>query len=162
MRNPLDKIRDLAATIAWREELHAAGQRLVLTNGCFDMLHRGHVEYLYQARTAGDALLVATNTDRSVQAVKGPSRPIVPQADRAYQLASLESVDGVVYFDSPDCIPILEAVRPHVYVKGGDYTLDTINQDERRVLERIGSQIVFKSFVPGYSTTRLISRIRDE
>jgi rfaE bifunctional protein nucleotidyltransferase chain/domain len=162
MRNPLDKIRDLRATIAWRAELHAQGRRLVLTNGCFDMLHRGHVEYLYQARTAGDALLVATNTDHSVQAVKGPSRPIVPQADRAYQLASLEAVDGVVYFDTPDAIPIIEAVRPQVYVKGGDYTLDTINQSERKVLERLGVEIVFKSFIPGYSTTRLISRIREE
>jgi len=162
MRYPVTKILGVEAAAAWRRQLLHAGKRLVMTNGCFDLLHRGHVEYLNAARALGDALLVAVNTDASVQALKGPARPVVPEADRAYVLASLEAVDAVVLFGTEtetDICPLIERIRPDIYVKGGDYTIETINQAERRLLEKIGARIMFLPLVPGLSTTELIERI---
>ena len=143
----------------WREELRAAGKKLVVTNGCFDIMHRGHAAYLREARLQGDALLVLINSDASVKLLKGEKRPIVSQNDRAYMLCALSSVDRVVIFDTPRCDAELAAIAPDVYVKGGDYTIDTINPIERAALERVGARIVFKPFIPGFSTTTLIERI---
>lgn len=159
-RPPQDKIRSLETTLAWRRQLDADGFSLVVTNGCFDLIHRGHVEYLNRARTRGDALLVAINSDVSVRAVKGPDRPVVPEVDRAYLLASLESVDAVYVFDAPTATDFLGAVKPDVYVKGGDYTRDTIVGEERELLTRMGCRIEFLPHVAGMSTTELIRRIR--
>ena len=119
----------------WRKGLRDQQKKLVVTNGCFDILHLGHVSYLEAARGQGDALLVAVNGDASVRGIKGPGRPLNPEAERALVLAALASVDAVCVFHEPDAMHLLALVEPEVYVKGGDYTIDTINQDERRLVE---------------------------
>ena len=143
----------------WRAALRARGKRLVVTNGCFDLLHVGHVTYLETARNEGDALLVGVNGDEAVRQLKGPGRPVTPEHDRAAVLAALESVSGVCIFAEPTATRFLTAARPDIYVKGGDYTLDTLNQDERRAVEQAGGQIVIIPFVPGKSTTALLKKI---
>ena len=145
----------------WREELRRAGRKLVVTNGCFDIMHRGHAAYLREARLLGDALLVLINSDASVKLLKGEKRPVVSQNDRAYMLCALASVDRVVIFDGLRCDRELAAIAPDIYVKGGDYTLEKLDPDERRALESVGAKIVFKPFIPGFSTTTLIKRILD-
>ena len=145
----------------WRAELRAAGKKLVVTNGCFDIMHRGHASYLREARMQGDALLVLINSDSSVRRLKGETRPVVSQADRAYMLCALSSVDRVVIFDRQRCDRELAAIMPDIYVKGGDYTLDKLEPHERAALEKAGTKIVFKPFIPGFSTTTLIRRILD-
>jgi rfaE bifunctional protein nucleotidyltransferase chain/domain len=154
-----EKILNTSTLGTWRENLRRTGRKLVATNGCFDVLHLGHVTYLQEARDQGDALLVGVTSDAGVQALKGPGRPLNNQYDRAAVLAALESVDGVFIFSELDARAFLEAVRPDIYVKGGDYTLGTINQDERRLLEKMGVQIVLLGSVPGKSTTALINRM---
>jgi rfaE bifunctional protein nucleotidyltransferase chain/domain len=153
------KILDVSTVGPWRDNFRGTGRKLVVTNGCFDVLHLGHVTYLQQARDQGDALLVGVTSDAGVQAIKGPGRPLNGQYDRAAVLAALESVDAVCVFSELDARAFLEAVRPDIYAKGGDYTLDTINQDERRLLEKLGIRIVLLGTVPGRSTTALIERI---
>ena len=151
----------LDAARKWRESLRAAGKKLVVTNGCFDIMHRGHAAYLREARMQGDALLVLINSDASVKKLKGEKRPVVSEADRAYMLCALSSVDRVVIFDCLRCDRELAAIAPDVYVKGGDYTLDKLDPTERAALEKAGTKIVFKPFIPGFSTTTLIRRILD-
>ena len=143
----------------WRAHLRAGGKRLVVTNGCFDLLHLGHVTYLETARNQGDALLVGVNSDAAVRQLKGPARPVTPEDDRAAVLAALESVDGVCIFAEPTATRFLAAARPDIYVKGGDYTLETLNQEERRTVEQAGGKIVIIPFVPGKSTTALLQEI---
>ncbi len=143
----------------WRAAVRASGKRLVVTNGCFDLLHFGHVTYLETARNQGDALLIGVNGDAAVRELKGPDRPVTPEDDRAAVLAALESVDGVCVFAEPTATRFLAAARPDIYIKGGDYTLDTLNQDERRTVERAGGRIVIIPFVPGKSTTALLRKI---
>jgi len=143
----------------WRAALRAGGKRLVVTNGCFDLLHVGHVTYLETARHQGDALLVGVNGDAAVRELKGPDRPVTPEQDRAAVLAALESVDGVCIFAAATATRFLAAAQPDIYVKGGDYTLDTLNQDERRTVEQAGGRIVIIPFVPGKSTTALLRKI---
>lgn len=140
-----------------RDALDAAGRRLVVTNGCFDLLHAGHVRYLQGARAQGDALAVALNGDASVRALKGPGRPLNSLADRAEVMAALGCVDYVTTFEDPRATGLLAAVRPHVYVKGGDYRLETLDASERAALEAAGSRIVLEPMVPGRSTTALIA-----
>jgi rfaE bifunctional protein nucleotidyltransferase chain/domain len=144
---------------AWREAQRTAGRRVVATNGCFDLLHLGHVTYLEAARNLGDVLLVAVNSDASVRALKGPGRPLNPEGDRAAVLAALESVDAVYVFPEPDALAFLRQARPDVYAKGGDYTLDTINQEERRFVESYGGRVAVVGGVPGHSTTLLAQRL---
>ena len=143
----------------WRAAMRASGKRLVVTNGCFDLLHVGHVTYLETARHQGDALLIGLNGDASVRQLKGPERPVTPEDDRAAVLAALESVNGVCVFAEPTATRFLAAAQPDVYVKGGDYTLDTLNQDERRAVEQAGGRIVIIPFVPGKSTTAMLKKI---
>jgi rfaE bifunctional protein nucleotidyltransferase chain/domain len=154
-----EKILNASTLGPWRENLRRTGRKLVATNGCFDVLHLGHVTYLQQARDQGDALLVGVTSDAGVQSLKGSGRPLNGQYDRAAVLAALESVDAVCVFSELDARAFLEAARPDIYTKGGDYTLDTINQDERRLLEQLGVRIVLLGAVPGRSTTALIDRI---
>jgi rfaE bifunctional protein nucleotidyltransferase chain/domain len=139
--------------------MRASGKRLVVTNGCFDLLHLGHVTYLETARAQGDALLVGVNSDAAVRQLKGPGRPVTPEGDRAAVLAALESVDGACIFAEATATRFLAAARPDIYVKGGDYTLDTLNQDERRTVEQAGGKIVIIPFVPGKSTTATLKKI---
>ncbi len=149
---------DLKALRAWRLAQAVAGRRVVATNGCFDLLHVGHVTYLEAARNLGDALIVAVNSDASVRALKGPGRPLNAEGDRAAVLAALESVSAVYIFAEPDALRFLEQVRPEIYAKGGDYTLETINQAERRFVEGYGGQVVVVGGVPGRSTSELLRR----
>jgi rfaE bifunctional protein nucleotidyltransferase chain/domain len=144
---------------AWRTAIRASGKRLVVTNGCFDLLHLGHVTYLETARAQGDALLVGVNSDAAVRQLKGPGRPVTPEGDRAAVLAALESVNGACIFAEATATRFLAAARPDIYVKGGDYTLDTLNQDERRTVEQAGGKIVIIPFVPGKSTTATLKKI---
>ena len=133
------------------------GQKVVFTNGCFDILHRGHATYLAQARELGDLLVVGLNTDASVQRLKGPSRPINNQYDRAFLLASLACVDFVILFDDDTPEQLIHTVRPDVLVKGGDYTLDTI-VGANFVLQN-GGIVTTIPFVDGYSTTSTLNKI---
>jgi len=154
-----DKIIAWEKLPAWREQFRARGKKLVVTNGCFDILHLGHVSYLESARHLGDALLVGVNSDGSARRLKGEGRPVNPEADRAAVLAALASVDGVCIVADQSAVKFLAAARPDVYVKGGDYTLDTLNQEERRVVEAAGGKIVILPLVPGKSTTALLKKI---
>jgi len=139
--------------------MRASGKRLVVTNGCFDLLHAGHVSYLENARALGDALLIGLNGDESVRQLKGPGRPVNAEQDRAIVLAALESVTAVCIFAERSANRILGIAQPDIYVKGGDYTVETIPQDERRTVEQGGGKIVFLPFVPGRSTTALLKTI---
>lgn len=143
----------------WRAAMRGGGRKLVVTNGCFDIVHLGHVTYLENARNRGDALLVGINGDEAARQLKGPGRPVNAESDRAAVLAALESVTGVCIFAEPTATKFLSAAKPDIYVKGGDYTLDTLNQDERRAVEQAGGKIVIVPFVPGKSTTALLEKI---
>src|SRR6202043_635661 len=138
MKNKIIDMKNLAQRAA---ELRHMGKKLVATNGCFDLLHVGHVRYLQAARALGDALLVAINGDESVRELKGEGRPLTGAADRAEVIAALESVDRVVIFPEVRATQLLEIVRPGIYVKGGDYTEASLHVDERDALERIGAEI---------------------
>ncbi|MBQ4337590.1 MAG: adenylyltransferase/cytidyltransferase family protein [Lentisphaeria bacterium] len=150
---------DLDAALRYRETLRRQGKKLVVTNGCFDLLHRGHATYLAAARECGDALLILVNSDASVRALKGPSRPVVDEYSRAFLLASLRAVDAAVVFDGSRCDRELAVLKPDIYVKAGDYTLETLNPDERTALEDAGCKIVFMPFVAGFSTTGTLKKI---
>ena len=153
------RIVDAGEMSGVRDRLDAAGQRIVFTNGCFDLLHAGHVRYLQQARGLGDALVVGLNSDRSVRELKGEGRPLNPQDDRAEVLAALGCVDYVVVFDGKRATDLLRTVRPHVYAKGGDYTPDSLDPEERGALEVCGADIKILPLVPGRSTTALVGKI---
>lgn len=159
-KNPADCIMTLEEACRWRESMRQAQRKVVVTNGCFDILHRGHAEYMFESRALGDALVVLLNSDASVQALKGPTRPVIDQYNRAYMLGALASVDAVVIFDGSRCDRELAALRADLYVKGGDYTLDKLDPIERGALEKAGTQICFKPFIPGFSTTTIIERIK--
>ena len=142
------------------DEMRGRGERLVLTNGCFDLLHVGHVRYLAAARGLGDALAVAINGDQSVRALKGEGRPLNREADRAEVLAALECVNYVVIFAEVRATQLLEKVRPAIYVKGGDYTRETLDPEERSALERVGAEIRILPFEKGYSTSGLVESVK--
>jgi D-glycero-beta-D-manno-heptose 1-phosphate adenylyltransferase len=160
MRPPESKLFTNEQLLAWRKSMRDARQKVVMTNGCYDLTHRGHVEYLSNARKLGDALLVAVNSDSSIHEIKGPDRPVIPEADRAFLIASLEVVDAVFVFSDPDVREILSMTTPDIYVKGGDYTLDTINQDERILMDELDIEIAFLPIIEGYSTSYLIEKIQ--
>lgn len=143
-----------------RNRLRDAGQRVVLTNGVFDLLHTGHLFYLQQARARGDALFIALNADASVKQLKGPLRPVQTETERAYALAALACVDAVVVFREKRLTREIEALRPDVYVKAGDYTLEKLDAEERAALQAGGAQIEFMPFLAGFSTTSLIAKIK--
>ena len=147
----VDELPDVVA------ELRGAGERLVLTNGCFDVLHAGHVHYLEQARDLGDRLIVGLNADESVRALKGPQRPVNPADDRASVLAALSCVDIVSVF--PELTPeqLIRVVEPDIYVKGGDYA-DGIPETE--LVTGLGGRVEILDLVPGHSTTQLLDRVR--
>lgn len=131
---------------------------MVFTNGCFDLLHPGHVSYLRAARALGDALIIGLNSDISINKLKGPSRPVVPEFDRATVLEALESVDAVVVFDEDTPVRLLRELKPAVYVKGGDYRVEDLPEAE--VAAEIGAEVKILPFETGYSTTALIEKIR--
>jgi D-beta-D-heptose 7-phosphate kinase / D-beta-D-heptose 1-phosphate adenosyltransferase len=135
------------------------GQRVVLTNGCFDVLHRGHTRYLNQAKQLGDILVVALNSDDSVRRLKGPGRPINSLADRAAVIAALSCVDYVTVFDTSTPIPLIEQLRPEIYAKGGDYTPEMLAETE--AVETYGGRVIILDYVPERSTTAMVQRIRN-
>jgi D-glycero-beta-D-manno-heptose 1-phosphate adenylyltransferase len=141
------------------EKLRSVGKKIVATNGCFDLLHVGHVRYLQAARALGDILVVGLNGDRSVRKLKGAGRPITTEIDRAEILAALECVDLVTIFPEIRATKFLAAVRPDVYGKGGDYTSETLDEEERATLKKIGTEIRIIPFETGYSTSGLIEQI---
>jgi D-glycero-beta-D-manno-heptose 1-phosphate adenylyltransferase len=160
-RSGVKKILDLAQLAAESRRLRDAGKCLVATNGCFDLLHVGHVRYLAAARKLGDALLVGLNGDESLRALKGKGRPLNNENDRAEVLAALETVNYVAIFPQLRATEFLEAAQPAVYVKGGDYSVETLNSDERSALEKCGAKIEIIPFETGYSTTGLLEKMRD-
>ena len=155
------KIVDLEELSDRSEKLRAAGKKLVATNGCFDLLHVGHVHYLQSARALGDFLAVGLNSDRSVRELKGSGRPIMTESDRAEVLAALGCVDLVTIFPEMRATQFLAAASPAIYVKGGDYSSETLNEDERAALKQIGAEIRLIPFETGHSTSRLIGQIRE-
>src|ERR1700691_3889879 len=137
-----DKIIAWAKLPEWRNKIRAGGKKLVVTNGCFDILHLGHITYLETARNFGGALLVGVNGDEAARQLKGAGRPVNSETDRATVLAALQSVDGICIFKDKTAIEFLAVAQPDIYVKGGDYTLDTLNQDERRAVESAVGKII--------------------
>jgi len=154
------KLLSREQTVRWREACRAAGRRVVLTNGVFDLLHTGHLHFLQQARAQGDALVVALNGDASVRALKGPARPVQTEEQRAYALGALACVDAVTVFHTPRLDAEIRALRPDVYCKAGDYTLEKLDPAERTALAAVGARIEFMPYLPGFSTTALIAKIR--
>jgi rfaE bifunctional protein nucleotidyltransferase chain/domain len=156
MISKIVKAQELAERAA---QLRAAGRKLVFTNGCFDLLHVGHVRYLAAARALGDVLAVGINGDPSVRILKGAGRPINNESDRAEVLAALESVDLVTIFSEVRATRLIEAIRPHIYVKGGDYTPETLDPEERDALDKVGAEVSIIPFEAGYSTSRIIRQL---
>jgi D-glycero-beta-D-manno-heptose 1-phosphate adenylyltransferase len=154
-----DKIILMEQLTNWRASLRSGGKRLVATNGCFDILHAGHVAYLEAARALGDALLVGLSSDASVRALKGEGRPLNSEADRAAVVAALQSVTTVCIFYETTAERFLKLAQPDIYVKGGDYTIETINQDERRIVEESGGRVLIMPLVPGKSTSVLLEKM---
>lgn len=139
--------------------IRALGKHIVLTNGCFDILHRGHVEYLQQARALGDALIIGVNTDASVRRLKGPERPINALDDRLEVLSALECVDYVIGFSESTAVELVKVIQPDVYVKGGDYA--TKDLPEAAWAEMMGGRVELIPYIPSQSTTEIIQKIRD-
>ncbi|HET6465560.1 MAG TPA: D-glycero-beta-D-manno-heptose 1-phosphate adenylyltransferase [Nitrospiria bacterium] len=154
-RSKVKTVRQLKPILA---RLRRRGERIVFTNGCFDLLHIGHLRYLQRARRQGDRLVVAINSDRSVRKIKGPPRPLLPQAERAEVLAALSCVDYVTVFDEPDPLAVITALQPDFLIKGSDWGQNKIIG--REVVERRGGHVRRVPLVKGISTTRLIEKIR--
>jgi rfaE bifunctional protein nucleotidyltransferase chain/domain len=154
------KIIDMNELAQRARELRAAGRKLVATNGCFDLLHVGHVRYLQAARRLGDVLAVGLNGDGSVRELKGNGRPINNEEDRAEVLAALECVDFVTIFPETRATQFILAGQPAIYAKGGDYTAETLNAEERAALQEVGAEIRIIPFEKGYSTSLLLEQLR--
>jgi D-beta-D-heptose 7-phosphate kinase/D-beta-D-heptose 1-phosphate adenosyltransferase len=154
----------LEAAVRQREALREAGKRLVFTNGHFDLLHVGHLDYLEKARALGDALFVGLNGDGSTRRLKGEGRPLVPALERARLLAALIPVTAVIIFEEDTAINIIGALQPEIYVKGGDYeaagSLPPKPLPERPAVESYGGQVVLIDYLPGHSTSELIARVK--
>ncbi len=157
----VSKLVELEEAVARAKQLRRAGRRLVFTNGCFDLFHPGHISHLQQARDLGEALFVAINSDRSARELKGPDRPVYNEGQRALVLSALECVDAVIIFDELNAVSLIEKLHPDVYVKGGDYTLDTLNQEERKVLDRLGTEVHILPQIEDFSTTNVIKRVQN-
>lgn len=156
-----DKIKNLEEIKAIIEELHKNNKKFVFTNGCFDLLHAAHIRYLKEAKEQGDILIIGLNSDSSVKALKGDKRPLVPENERAFMLAALECIDYIIIFNDKTVENLLRELKPDIYVKGGDYTIDTINQEERKIIEENSGKIVILKGHEGYSTTNLIKKVLD-
>ena len=153
-----NRILDHARALAWRDDLRQRGCKLVLTNGCYDLLHPGHVTLLELARALGDALLVAINSDASVRRLKGPERPIVPGTERAELLAAMAAVDAVTLFDEDTPLSLIELLLPDVLVKGSDWGEDAVVG--RKAVERAGGRVVRLPLLAGFSTSAIVSAAR--
>lgn len=150
----LNKSALLVEVQKWR----AAKKKIIFTNGCFDLIHVGHLRTFIEAKKLGDLLIVGINSDRSVKTLKGESRPLISELDRAELISALKPVDYVIIFDEIDVSNLLETVQPDIYVKGGDYTLE--NLPEKETINRFNIKVKFIPLVAGISTTELVNRIR--
>jgi D-beta-D-heptose 7-phosphate kinase/D-beta-D-heptose 1-phosphate adenosyltransferase len=153
------KLKTLAELQLIRREAKRQGRSVVFTNGCFDLLHRGHVHLLREAKACGDLLIVAINSDRSVKVIKGPRRPVVPEIDRVELIAAMEMVDYVLLFEEPDPYAVIEALVPDVLVKGGDWSAEKIIGAD--VVERNGGRVAVIPYLKGFSTSEIIERIKN-
>jgi rfaE bifunctional protein nucleotidyltransferase chain/domain len=152
----LKNLEDLKVIAA---DARSQGKKLVFTNGCFDLLHRGHVHVLREAKACGDLLITGINSDSSVKQIKGPGRPVLPESDRSELVAALEMIDYVVLFDEPDPYEVIAAIRPDVLVKGGDWSgAKIIGAD---LVEEAGGRVVVIPYIKGFSTTEIIERIKN-
>jgi len=155
-----DKLKSLNEVAEIARQARKNGKSVVFTNGCFDLLHRGHVHVLREARANGDLLIVGINSDHSVKSIKGASRPILPQTDRVELIAAMEMVDYVVLFDESDPYQIIAAIKPTVLAKGGDWSAEKIIGAD--IVAQNGGRVAVISYLPGFSTTEIIERIRNE
>jgi rfaE bifunctional protein nucleotidyltransferase chain/domain len=162
LKPPQNKIKLGNKLVKWCEQQKKDNKKIVFTNGCFDILHRGHTEYLFKARLNGDVLLVMLNNDESVKKLKGPTRPINDEYSRAFVLSSLYFIDAVSIFESPTCVESILTVKPDIYIKGADYTLDTINKEEKSALEKVGAEICFIDFTEGFSTSNTLEALESK
>jgi rfaE bifunctional protein nucleotidyltransferase chain/domain len=153
------KLKTRAEAAAVAAEARKSGQTVVFTNGCFDLLHRGHVHTLRQAKACGDVLFVGLNSDRSVRVIKGPARPILPQTDRLELIGAMEMVDYVVLFDEPDPYRLIAAIKPDVLAKGGDWSAAQIVGAD--IVAQNGGRVEVIPYLQGFSTTEIIERIRN-
>ena len=160
--DPELRVMSLDEVAALREKAAAEGKRFVLTNGCFDLLHRGHLSYLQQSANLGDVFCIAVNSDESVRELKGQDRPINNEDDRAFALASMRCVDAVFVFQGPRLAGEISRLKPDIYTKAGDYTIESLEPTEKAALLDSGTDIRFLSFVVGRSTTSLIERMRTD
>lgn len=156
----VDKVKTVDELASIAAQARANGRTVVFTNGCFDLLHRGHIHTLRQAKAQGDLLIVALNSDVSVRAIKGTSRPIMTESDRIELIAALEMVDYVVVYDDPDPYKLIAAIRPNVLAKGGDWSADKIIGSD--IVEKNGGRVEVIPYLAGFSTTKIIERIRDK
>jgi D-beta-D-heptose 7-phosphate kinase/D-beta-D-heptose 1-phosphate adenosyltransferase len=154
-----EKLKSLEELAAIAAAARAKGRTVVFTNGCFDLLHRGHVHTLRQAKAAGDLLIVALNSDRSVKSIKSPQRPILPETDRLELIAAMEMVDYVILFDDPDPRRLIEAIQPQILAKGGDWSSARIIGAD--IVEAAGGRVALIPYLKGFSTTEIIERIRN-
>ena len=152
------KLKSLDEAAVFAAEARKNGKTVVFTNGCFDILHRGHVHVLRQAKAAGDILIVGINSDRSVNAIKGETRPILPETDRVELIAAMEMVDYVIVFDEPDPYKLIAAIKPNVLAKGGDWSTEKIIGAD--LVERAGGRVAVIPYLKGFSTSEIIERIR--
>lgn len=159
MLPPNLKLSSLDAMRETRQNLRQKGQKLVMTNGCFDLLHPGHIFFLQNARKLGDKLVVAVNSDVSVCLLKGPNRPVQNQIERTYTLAALDCVDHLMIFDDARLVNEIAVLQPDIYTKAGDYTPEKLDPGERAALEACGTEVLFLPFIEGFSTTGLIRKI---
>jgi D-beta-D-heptose 7-phosphate kinase/D-beta-D-heptose 1-phosphate adenosyltransferase len=155
-----DKLKSLDEITAIAAQARQTGKSIVFTNGCFDLLHRGHLHVLQQAKASGDLLIVGINSDRSVKSIKGPTRPILSEMDRVELIAAMEMVDYVVLFDEPDPYQLIAAIKPSVLAKGGDWSAGRIIGAD--IVERDGGRVTVIPYLEGYSTTEMIERIRND
>lgn len=159
MKKSNEKIIPITDLSIWRESVVDEGLRVVVTNGCFDLIHIGHTTYLEEARSFGDLLLVGVNSDNSVRALKGDGRPINTELNRALVVASLECVDIVCIFDSKRATGLLEIARPNVWVKGGDYTTDSLDPTEKAAVTKSGGRIIIIPIRHQISTTQILGKL---
>ena len=160
LREVADRVSSLEEAATVRRDASERGETVVLTNGCFDLLHSGHLHFLESASSLGDHLWIALNGDASIRALKGPSRPLQTQLERAYALLSLKFVSGIFVFETERLAQEIRFFKPDIYAKAGDYCLDTINAEEKEVLEEVDAEIRFLPFLEGYGTTALLEKIK--
>lgn len=159
MNLEIPKLRSLKGAADYRLQLKNAGKKVVLTNGCFDLLHTGHLYFLRKAASLGDALFIGLNGDQSVKELKGPTRPVQSEIERAYAMNSLDFVDCIFIFQTMRLTNEILNIQPDIYSKAGDYNLESINTEEKQALLEVDTEITFLPFLEGYSTTLLIDKI---